>query len=147
MKEWRKLITYLGFIIYVIALSYFLFFAEALDRNAVHDQYAYNLILFKEIKRFIKYRSYLGWKAVVLNLGGNIVAFMPFGFFLPKLTKAFENWIIIICFTFCFSLAIETVQLIYRVGIFDIDDIFLNTLGGILGYLCHRVYNKIVQKL
>ena len=47
--------------------------------------YHYNLELFKEIGRFIKYRHVLGTKAVLLNLVGNIVAFFPFGFFLPVL--------------------------------------------------------------
>lgn len=42
-----------------------------------------NLVPFKEIKRFIIYYRQIGINAVILNLAGNVVAFMPFGFFLP----------------------------------------------------------------
>ncbi len=46
------------------------------------DEYHYNLELFKEIKRFIKYRHQLGTFAVFSNLIGNILIFMPVGYFL-----------------------------------------------------------------
>ena len=45
------------------------------------DEYHYNLELFKEIKRFIKYRHQLGTFAVFSNLIGNILIFMPVGYF------------------------------------------------------------------
>lgn len=34
-----------------------------------------------------------------------------------------------------FSLGIETAQLLTKVGAFDVDDIFLNTVGGFVGYV------------
>ena len=72
------------FIMYLIALVYFMFFAESFGRTgSTKAGYAYNLELFKEIRRFLVYRKQLGWKAVILNLGGNVAGFMPFGFFLP----------------------------------------------------------------
>ena len=41
----------------------------------------YNLQLFKEIKRFIKYREYIGFEGFVVNIVGNVLAFSPYGFF------------------------------------------------------------------
>ena len=41
------------------------------------------------------------------------------------------------------SLFIESVQLLTRVGSFDVDDLILNTLGGILGYVLFYILNKI----
>ena len=37
------------------------------------------------------------------------------------------------------SFGIETAQLLTKVGAFDVDDIFLNTLGGCLGYIIFRL--------
>ena len=44
------------FIAYLLLLSYFLFFSEAMGRVGTEAQYRYNLTLFREIKRFYKYR-------------------------------------------------------------------------------------------
>ncbi|WP_276399878.1 VanZ family protein [Halalkalibacterium halodurans] len=40
------------------------------------------------------------------------------------------------------SLLIEVVQFITRRGYFDIDDIILNTVGGLLGIFICRLYIK-----
>ena len=40
---------------------------------------------------------------------------------------------------FCASLAAETIQLIYKVGTFDVDDLLLNTVGALAGYIVWRV--------
>lgn len=106
-------------------------------------EYIYNLELFKEIRRFIVYREVLGWKAVILNLVGNVVAFMPFGFFLPIVLRNCKGGLLVTLLTMTASLVIETVQLVTKVGSFDVDDILLNTLGGIAGYICYFVIYKI----
>ena len=81
------------FVLYLVALVYFMFFAESMGRTGNSQaEYAYNLELFKEIRRFIVYREQLGWKAVVLNLGGNVVGFMPFGFILPIVSRRGRTW-------------------------------------------------------
>ena len=54
------------FIVYMAAVVYFMFFAESFDRPDVRQEYHYNLILFKEIKRFIIYRDQLGIYAYAL---------------------------------------------------------------------------------
>lgn len=45
--------------------------------------------------------------------------------------------------TFIFSISIEMVQLLFRIGTFQLSDIFYNTLGGVLGGLMYYVLNKI----
>ena len=49
--------------------------------------------------------------------------------------KIFKNIISVTLMTFLFSLFIETAQLLTKVGAFDVDDLFLNTVGGFLGYI------------
>ncbi|MCX4269765.1 MAG: VanZ family protein [Lachnospiraceae bacterium] len=132
-KRW-KLAGWIAFFIYLVALMYFLLFAEMFGRTQTDRTYRYNLVLLKEIWRFWHYREQLGMTAVLLNLVGNVVALMPFGFFLPFLAVRTRKCYAVTCFTFLFSLFIETTQLLCKVGSFDVDDLLLNTIGGILGY-------------
>ena len=130
------------FITYLAALVYFMFFAESFGRDPVERDYAYNLELFKEIKRFYIYRHQLGMKAFLLNVVGNVVAFFPCGFFLPVVSRRSRRWYNAVLLCFGLSLGIEVTQLIFKVGSFDVDDLFLNTAGGILGF----IWNRIVQR-
>lgn len=78
-----------------------------------------------------------GWDVTIVNLLGNVVCFMPFGFLLPTVSrkKIFKNFLSVTFMAMLFSLGIETVQLLMKVGAFDVDDIFLNTVGGLVGYI------------
>ena len=131
------------FIMYLAMLVYFMFFAESFGRDPAQREYAYNLELFKEIRRFWTYRRELGLETVVVNLVGNVVGFMPFGFFLPVVSRRGRKWYNASLLGFLLSLCIETIQLVFKVGSFDVDDLFLNTIGGILGFLLYKIVQKI----
>lgn len=130
------------FVMYLLALMYFLFFAESTGRTFTERTYQYNLIPLHEIRRFIVYRKQLGFAAVSLNLAGNVLAFVPFGLFLPLLVRALRHFWIIVLLGFEFSLLVEIVQLFSKVGSFDVDDILLNTLGAACGYVMCLVLIK-----
>ncbi|MEY8337417.1 VanZ family protein [Lachnospiraceae bacterium 62-35] len=132
------------FIMYLVLLVYFMFFAESFGRTVhTRDEYAYNLTLFKEIRRFYVYREQLGMKAFFLNIFGNVIGFIPCGFFLPVISRRSRKWYNTFLLSFCLSLSIETVQLVFRVGSFDVDDLFLNTMGGITGFCLYRIVQYI----
>jgi glycopeptide antibiotics resistance protein len=131
------------FVIYLAVALYLMLFSEEMGRTMASGHYRYNLILFKEIRRFITYGGILGVHAVFINLAGNVLCFIPFGFYLPILNKKLKSFILITILTFCFSLLIEVIQLIFKVGCFDVDDMFLNTIGGIIGYLTFLIYRKV----
>lgn len=125
-----------SFVLYLVLLTYFLFFAEEMGRSPdARAEYSYNLTLFKEIRRFLLYRNILGWRAVFLNIFGNVLAFMPFGFFLPVIWVRTRHWYITVLLSFVMSLLVETMQLVGKVGSFDVDDLLLNTIGGFAGYI------------
>ena len=130
-------------------LLYFLLFSEMYGRTGTRMEYAYNLELFKEIKRFWMHRDILGPYVVLGNLLGNVLIFIPFGFFLPMACK-YRNVIITVVYTFMLSFSVEVIQLLTRIGSFDVDDILLNTIGGLLGYiiyaLCCYARRKYVKK-
>lgn len=123
-----------------------MFFADMWGRAALERSYQYNFIPFKEIIRFIRYRKTLGFMSVFLNLGGNIVGFIPFGMILPIIAKKCRKFYIVTFLGFDLSLMIESIQLIFKVGSFDVDDIILNTLGGFVGYLLFLICNKFRRK-
>lgn len=128
-------VCWILFISYLVVLTYFMFFSDGFGRSG-HEEYAYNLVLFKEIKRFYKYRELLGMRSFLLNTLGNVICFMPFGFILPIISRRGSKWYNTFLLSFLMSFGIETIQLIFKVGSFDVDDMFLNTLGGIAGYIC-----------
>lgn len=152
LKEKSKhriiIIGWILFYIYILLLSYFLFFSERYGRDLVTEQY--NLHLLKEIKRFFRYREQIGWEGFIVNICGNIIAFMPYGFLLPLLSRSNRRFYVIALLSILFSLIVETVQLLLKVGVFDVDDILMNSLGGILGYvvfrITHYIYKRIIAK-
>lgn len=140
----RQKMGWVIFICYLIFLAYFLFFSEDFGRGThFQEEYAYNLVPLKEIRRFIVYRKVVGTRSFLLNIVGNIVGFMPFGFFLPVVSRRSRHWYNTVLLSFLFSLSIETIQLVFKVGSFDVDDMLLNTLGGILGYILYRIVQRI----
>lgn len=138
---------WLLFYLYIAVLVYYLFFSEKYGRDLISDDYRYNLELLKEIKRFLIHWDKLGFKSVAINILGNIAAFMPFGFMLPLLSKKYRSFIYVTLLSILFSLVIEALQMIMKVGIFDVDDILLNSLGGVLGYAFYGIYHRICIKL
>ena len=145
--EKRKRIRVLGtvlFVVYILFLLYFLIFSDWYGRDAVMENYHYNLEPFREIKRFWEYREKLGIWSVV-NLFGNIVIFIPFGFFAPIASKK-RNFIGTIMDGCFLSFIVEMFQLISKVGRFDVDDLLLNTLGVVIGYLVFLACNAIRRK-
>ena len=131
-NDYRKILRICSkvmFGVYIIFLTYFLFFAESTGRTFESRSYHYNLELFKEIG--------------LLNLVGNVVAFIPFGFFLPILHVKCRSFLFTTFLSFEFSLMVETIQLVSKVGSFDVDDLLLNTIGGALGCLTFLCMNRI----
>jgi len=139
----------------MILLVYYLFFSEEYGRRSAHEDYQMNLELFREIKRYIAYRETIGMDYFIINIVGNVVAFMPFGFLVPVMYREqrkgvsyrghyFQSFLFVTFFGLLSSLAIETIQLISRVGSFDVDDMFLNTVGVMLGYLCYYLAKQVI---
>ncbi len=146
-KDRRRRLWIVVFVAYLVLLIYFLFFAEEMGRTAdMREGYTYNLELFKEIRRFIVYSDILGTRAVVLNIFGNIAAFMPFGILLPMIWKKLDKWYTVLVLSLALSLTVEVVQLVTKVGSFDVDDLLLNTVGGILGFLVYRIIRGVYRK-
>jgi len=119
-KEFLNLI----FIIYVLLLY------QLLTNVETNTSGGYNLIPFTEITRYE-----IGSKLFMYNVIGNIVIFIPFGYFVSGYIKA-SKVSHILAVSVISSLTVEVVQL--QIGrSFDIDDIILNVCGAIIGFLLY----------
>ena len=142
----KRLFRFLGkvlFVLYIGFIIYFLLFSDIYGRRIEGMQeYHYNLELFKEIKRFWYNKEQIGLYAVFANLLGNVLIFVPFGFFMPMASK-YRNFFSTMFYSFALSFCVETFQLLTKVGSFDVDDLLLNTLGGICGFAIYTVYQWV----
>lgn len=144
----KKKIRVLGkvlFVLYVLFIFYFLLLSDWYGRSGEMQDYHCNLVLLKEIKRFWIYREQLGIRAVLQNLVGNVLVFVPFGFFMPMASR-YRSFLTTAFYSFGISLCVEIFQLITKVGSFDVDDLLLNTIGGIVGYLIFGICNAVRRR-
>ena len=135
------------FLVYLAVLFYLLFFSEFAGRTEIYEEYHYNLTPFATIRRYLIYSKVGGYFVRLVNVEGNILAFLPFGFFLPLLWRRCRKVWLTVLLTACFSIIVEVLQLFTRVGSCDIDDVILNTLGGVIGYLLYLLIAAIFGRV
>jgi glycopeptide antibiotics resistance protein len=103
-----------------------------------------NLVPFKTILVYL-----LGEKGLMIggiNLVGNIVLLMPVGFLVPLIFRNI-TWKKTLAVAVAFGFAIEGLQVVLRVGIFDIDDVILNGLGVMIGYWAFTILAKKLHSM
>ena len=83
------------------------------------------------------------WWIAIYNLLGNVLLFVPLGIFLPSFFRAI-TWEGVLAVTLGFSVVLEISQL-FVVGTPDIDDVILNSLGAILGYVIFLYFMSMVK--
>ncbi|MGN0388860.1 MAG: VanZ family protein [Suilimivivens sp.] len=98
-----------------------------------------NFTLFKTIRMYIKYSYKLN---SFENLIGNIVVFVPYGFLFPYVLKKGRNFFVMLLNAFLFVTGIEIFQLFSAFGAFDVDDILLNCVGAVIGYLLYLILRR-----
>lgn len=135
VKNKTKFVLYkellmLVFAIYILCLFQVVTFQDSISLSGN------NFIPFKEIFRYnITSRLFLK------NVIGNMIMFLPFGFFISYYIEP-DTIKPILVLTLIASIAIEVVQLLIG-RVFDIDDILLNLIGGAIGYSIYNVMRKI----
>lgn len=152
------------FVLYLLLIVTFTLFDNNFGRSGVnilswnsekfnvYIKNSLNIIPFKTITDFIiKFiNSDISLNTFLINIVGNIVALMPFGFFLPLLFgKKINNVKKFLIFMTIFTFGIEFLQFIFFTGSCDIDDIILNVFGAIIIYLIMKLekVKNIVSKI
>lgn len=129
----HKELIYLITIIYMLCLFYVVTFQD-------NNYGTSNFVPFKEIFRYS-----IGSHKFIKNILGNIMLFIPYGFLSSYLLKN-KRVSVTFILSLIVSATIEFVQ--YNIGrVFDIDDIILNVLGGLLGGLLFVGLDAIRSKV
>lgn len=139
LKNHERLVLYkellmLSFVIYILCLFQVVTFQDDVTWSTN------NFIPFREIFRYD-----VGSRLFFKNVIGNMIMFLPFGFFISYYLKS-EKISLPILLTIIASTSIEIVQMCIG-RVFDIDDIILNISGGMIGYLLYSILNKIGSRL
>jgi glycopeptide antibiotics resistance protein len=125
---------------YVSLLLYLVFFDY--KRFIINYNHAVNFIPFQKAVFFFKQNHPIYTRIqfeFYLDLIGNLLLFIPFAIAWQSIgNKMYSNSIFIVQI-FCFSFSIELIQYCFSIGVADIDDVILNTLGGVIGVLFLRI--------
>lgn len=97
-----------------------------------------------ELKPFSSYYVVFaeGNMEILLQILMNIAMYIPLGFLLPCCFRLFEKYRYVILVIFCGSLVIELIQLVLRMGLFEVDDVINNTLGAVIGLLIYMIFKR-----
>ena len=121
---------------YTLFLLYLMFFGFG------RSQYDINIVrlipMFSTVG-FVK--QTILWKTIIINIFGNILIFVPFGFLGIVFPKLNQFWILILDFLFAIII-LESFQYFTRLGVFDIDDVILNTVGVAIGFWIYQLFEK-----
>ena len=162
-KKLCRYIQYIFFVLYIIGNLFFTLLsrnvmpasvAELELFSAYRDAFALDYGVFGTLKQIVSEGFLKGMSGVHLittePLEGvvlNIFLYIPMGYLLPsvwpELRKGRFMWRVLFIGFFA-SLMTETIQLIFRLGWFDLDDLLNNTLGTIFGmWSCIKIQRKI----
>lgn len=142
----NKVLFYGTFAIYLLIMVWLLF-GQRLDRW--QDEYSFarmrenlNIIPFHTIGEFTKAFFRGGKSVAVINLLGNVVMFIPLGFFLSGILGKSHGIFGVLLRGACILAGVEILQLLTLLGSFDVDDLILNLLGVGIGFVFFRCLNK-----
>ena len=151
----REIILFIFFVYFLFLLLLTIFKGGRIEFRNQFNSYMYrehgllgiiNIVPIKEtINTFM--HSETGMRNSLRNLIGNILVFMPLGFFIPLLFDKFNNLKKVLKVGFLSSLAIELSQLFVGGNVCDIDDVIYNTLGALAGFICYKTFEMIIDKI
>ena len=131
---WRQIVFGIAWTLYLI----FLFGSTLLNRK-IGIAYGVELELFWSYKHAIK----TGEMSLVWQMFNNVLVFIPWGIFWAEISKTMKKMLWNVWSAFLASLFIEEMQLIFKCGLFEFDDIFHNVLGGVVGFVIWWSYDKV----
>lgn len=136
-KGLHNLLLYSVLGIYILILFAFLFLKRTEFQSV-------NLVPFLSIMNYLN-GDMLARAFAANNIIGNIALFIPLGVYITLLNgnkKASVN----VCIIALVSVIVEIAQYLFKVGATDIDDVILNTLGGLLGILIFKLIYKFFKE-
>ncbi len=136
LKNSSKKISFHEEFLNLLFIVYILLLFELLTGTENNSGTGINLVPFSEIFRYP-----VGSKMFIYNTLGNILLFVPYGYFVTRYINGKSLYQIFII-SFVTSLTVEILQV--KLGrSFDVDDIILNVIGGMIGYFIYVALNAI----
>ena len=158
----RQLVLYAVFLVYVAAFLIIVFFSRS-----TADGYQVHVAPFQDLYNAVETERGLVDVIVTIFREGiaeglsrvdiirpqdiaqvylNVMLFVPMGYLLPYVFNWFRARATIRPVVACFviSLVTENMQLIFRRGLYDLDDLLSNTLGGFIGQLLFLLIAYVV---
>lgn len=158
-KKILKINLIIYFLMYIFIVCMLTLFDDLYGRNGLMiiewdkellDYYltqSFNIIPFKTVKLFVDgyNNGIVNLKAFISNIFGNLVVFMPFAIFLPRLFDSMKKyWKFLIVMILIVSI-IEVLQFVTLSGACDIDDLILNVFGASVMYFITKI--KLIKKI
>ena len=151
--DWKREIQLIFVYICIVVVARFTFFPFSKVNGEIQP------LVFEGAKAFpfrvnwipfINLFDYPEMRDILINVIGNTAMFIPLGIVWPSVYKALDaHWKVIFA-GIGFSLCIELLQLPFYDRVSDIDDLLLNSLGFIIGYLLYllaRLLSKQVRRM
>jgi len=138
----KKTIDKRKMFLYAVSICYatIVFGAVFLSRGGMYGMA--NLHLFSSYKEGYHEMNI----SLLRNNALNIMLFVPLGFLLPLYSDKLKKIYKVVAIGFLVTLVIETVQYATKMGIFEIDDIFNNTFGTLIGYCIFMIFYNFINK-
>lgn len=163
-----KRIFMIGFFAYIVLLLKYTMFDGHFGREigvlanldnlkSAYKSYIATRSNFEPFETIIMYtialkNGLISLRLYLINILGNIVAFMPLALFLPIcFPKTKKFWIFFVHVMFI-GLSIEVMQIMFMTGSFDVDDIILNVSGALIAYgifhtkPIYKLLNKLTRR-
>lgn len=112
-------------------------------------EYTNNIVPFRMIYYILKSETLGG---MIYQIGGNLAMLFPLGYLIPMMTDKKIDLKKILLIMFCITFCIESMQFLigkiinFNYRCFDVDDMILNTLGGVFGYFMLKKTYPVVRK-
>lgn len=150
----REIVLFLFFLYFLLLLKLTVFKRGGIEFTNPLNSYSYKVFGIKGIINFVPFvetiktltDGHTPMSMPLLNIYGNVLAFMPLGFLIPLLFDRFNDFKRIFFLGVTSSFFIEFTQLFIAGNSCDIDDIIYNSSGAVLGWICFKVFEKIIDQ-
>ena len=141
MEQKGKKWIWVLFGLYCAVMAWLLFgqrLGSPLTEEALAGASRLNLEPFSMIRHFLRIVALSDKRRLVVsalvNLAGNVAVFVPLGIFLPRLWRPMRKiWLFLPALVLVIA-AVEGIQYVTLLGVCDVDDLILNTAGGLIGW-------------
>lgn len=142
-----------GFTLYIVLMLWLLFGQRiGIDYSGTYREIILsnlNLIPLQTVSSYLYLLNSASGAALrhaIVNLAGNVVMFIPLGFFLPAVSGKYHRFKRTMLLCAGLIILIEAIQLFTLLGSCDIDDFLLNMAGAAIGYWFYRLLHNVFDK-